>query len=67
LELGDSIRQSRLDGVGDGLDGEDQFDALVGLYGMMNIVPGYHPRWEPDLPQVSRVESWIFGQNLPER
>jgi hypothetical protein len=42
--------------------GEDQFDALVGLYGMINIIQGNHPFGEPGLPVISKIEGWIFGQ-----
>jgi hypothetical protein len=59
LDLDDSIGHSILHGFCDELDGDDRFDALVGLYGMMNIILGYYPVWEPDPPQVSRVEGWI--------
>jgi len=45
-------------------DGEDQFDAFVGLIGMLNIVLGRRSPGEParDSPQRS-VEGWILGQD----
>lgn len=45
--------------------GEDQFDAVVGLLGMIEVVSG---RWDegcPDLACISRWEGWILGQNAP--
>jgi hypothetical protein len=67
LELATSIQNSIVDGFGSGRHGEDQFDALVGLYGMINIVMGCHVAWEPALPQLREIEGWIFGQSDPER
>jgi SAM-dependent methyltransferase len=50
------------DGFGDRRDGEDPFDAAVGLFGMLGVVLGNRPTGEPDLPSVKRVEGWMFGQ-----
>ncbi len=52
-------------GFGDLPAGEDQFDTLVGLYGMINVVLGGHTFWEPSIPAISQVEGWIFGQEGP--
>ncbi len=57
-----SIQQIVENGFGDGPSGEDRFDALVGLYGMINIIQGNRPSGEPLPPHISRVEGWIFGQ-----
>jgi hypothetical protein len=43
VELADQIMSSIMDGFGNALDGEDRFDALVGLYGMINVILGVHP------------------------
>jgi hypothetical protein len=50
------------DGFGAGADGEDRFDAVVGLLGMLNVVLGRRPSGEPDDPTVRRIEGWILGQ-----
>lgn len=50
------------DGFGAGRDGEDRFDAVVGLLGMLDRVLGIRPFPEPSDPQIRRVEGWIFGQ-----
>lgn len=65
LDLDDLIMDLIMDGFGNGLDGEDRFDALVGLYGMINVILGKHPLWEPSFPQISKIEGWIFGQEQP--
>jgi hypothetical protein len=56
------VQQIVQNGFGDGPSGEDRFDALVGLYGMINIIQENHPSGEPLSPHISRVEGWIFGQ-----
>ncbi|OGO13459.1 MAG: hypothetical protein A2029_00915 [Chloroflexi bacterium RBG_19FT_COMBO_47_9] len=53
-------------GFGDFPDGEDRFDALVGLYGMINVVLGNHPSGEPVPPHIYKIEGWIFGQEPPK-
>jgi hypothetical protein len=62
IDLDRSIKQWLYDGFGDRPDGEDRFDALVGLYGMINVIQENHPTGEPFLSPISRVEGWIFGQ-----
>jgi hypothetical protein len=62
IDLDPTIRQTVLDGFGPGPDGEDRFDALIGLYGMINVIQRNQPTGEPFSPRISRVEGWIFGQ-----
>jgi hypothetical protein len=51
------------DGFGAGSDGEDRFDAVVGLFGMINtILTGREPPL-PDDPAIRRVEGWMFGRS----
>jgi hypothetical protein len=64
IDVDHAIHNLVMDGFGDSLDGEDRFDALVGLYGMINLILGDHPIGEPTLPQIIRIEGWIFGQEL---
>jgi len=45
-------------------DGEDQFDAIVGLFGMLDVVDERRPNGCPDVPAISRWEGWILGQAL---
>jgi hypothetical protein len=52
------------DGFGSDRAGEDRFDAVVGLLGMLNVVLGYRPAGEPDDPVVRRIEGWILGQPI---
>jgi Protein of unknown function (DUF429) len=49
------------DGFGASRDGEDRFDALVGVLGMLNVVLGLRSSGEPDDPVVRRIEGWMLG------
>jgi hypothetical protein len=52
-----------LDGFGPSPAGEDPFDAVVGLFGMIDTL---HRAVEPELPDdpaIRSVEGWIFGQH----
>lgn len=59
--LADMIR----DGFGAGPDGEDPFDAVVGLFGMLNVVLGRQPPGEVQDARLRTVEGWILGQAVP--
>ena len=50
------------DGFGADARGDDRFDAVVGLFGMLNVVLGQRASGEPDDPAVRRIEGWILGQ-----
>jgi hypothetical protein len=52
-------------GFGSSVAGEDQFDALVGLYGMINVIQGNRMCTELGLAEISNIEGWIFGQEGP--
>jgi hypothetical protein len=50
------------DGFGASLDGEDRFDAVVGLFGMINVILGFRPVGEPKDEAIRKIEGWILGQ-----
>ena len=54
------------DGFGASKDGEDRFDAVVGLFGMLNVVLGNRPSGEPE-DDTTRIEGWILGQHSTTR
>ncbi|HET9235585.1 MAG TPA: DUF429 domain-containing protein, partial [Candidatus Eisenbacteria bacterium] len=58
----DGARGEIESGFGDSSVGEDKFDAIVGLLGMLEVILGYRddgaPLEDPRLP----VEGWILGQ-----
>ncbi len=67
IALSETIREKIQDGFGNQANGEDQFDALVGLYGMINIIQGNHWFGEPPSTVISNIEGWIFGQEWPKQ
>ncbi|MCQ8129413.1 hypothetical protein [Methylomonas rivi] len=51
-------------GFGNSAIGEDKFDALVGLLGMLSVIMGYSDDGLPNDDAIKSVEGWIFGQNI---
>jgi hypothetical protein len=49
-------------GFGSAPSGEDRFDAVVGLFGMLNVVLERRPAGDPQDEAVRRIEGWILGQ-----
>jgi hypothetical protein len=62
VELAPELAAAIGDGFGHKADGDDRFDAAIGLFGMLNVVLGHRPSGEPDDEAVRRVEGWILGQ-----
>jgi hypothetical protein len=65
LSLTAGLEQALQNGFGPQARGEDQFDAVVGLFGMLAVVLGNQPPGEPYDEVVRRVEGWIIGQKQP--
>ncbi|MEL6703420.1 MAG: CatA-like O-acetyltransferase [Bacteroidota bacterium] len=64
VHLDDVLAAMIDDGFGDRKDGEDPFDATVGLFGMLEVALGHRRANVPDSSAVQRVEGWIFGQDV---
>ena len=62
VELSSTLRAALEDGFGPSPDGEDPFDATVGLFGMLNVVLGYKAPGEPDDEQNRKIEGWMLGK-----
>ena len=62
--LARALREAVVSGFGPGAGGEDQFDAVAGLFGMLNVLLGGR---DPGVPAgdeaVRRVEGWILGRS----
>lgn len=43
-------------------EGDDAFDAVVGLFGMIEIATGERQSGEPRDDKITRLEGWILGQ-----
>ncbi len=59
-EMRDQVRS----GFGSGPTGEDCFDALVGLLGMLFVLRGLLPDGCPEDEEIEKVEGWILGQRF---
>jgi hypothetical protein len=62
VELDPRLAEALGDGFGPKESGEDSFDTVVGLFGMLNVVLGRQEPSEPADERVRRVEGWILGQ-----
>ena len=49
-------------GLGEGFPSDDAFDAVVGLFGVLNVVFGYRESGEPEDLRVRRFEGWMLGR-----
>ena len=54
------------DGFGEEAEGEDMFDAVAGLCGMVEVATGHRPEGTPSTPEVLCWEGWILGQSSGE-
>jgi hypothetical protein len=63
VALAPALRAEITAGFGSDPGADDRFDAVVGLFGLINVVRGARPSGEPDDPAVRRIEGWILGQD----
>jgi len=49
-------------GFGNGQNARDQYDAFVGLIGMLNVLRGNRPEGVPTDDTVFKIEGWILGK-----
>jgi hypothetical protein len=64
IELDPSLENRVRDGFGPAASGEDQFDAFIGLLGMVNVLEQRREPGDPaDDRSVQTVEGWILGQH----
>ncbi len=62
VKLAPQLRAELRDGFGALASGEDRFDAVVGLWGMLNVVLKRRPPGEPQNVRLRKIEGWILGQ-----
>ncbi|MBD0270982.1 MAG: hypothetical protein ICV73_03545 [Acetobacteraceae bacterium] len=55
------------DGFGSDAAGEDRFDSVVGLLGLVGVLDGARPDFVPDDPWVRHWEGWVLGQTALPR
>ena len=63
VRLGADLRARVLDGFGPRSDAEDPFDAVLGLFSMVEVAGGWRAPGAPDDPEVRGLEGWILGQD----
>jgi hypothetical protein len=62
IDLDAELEHSIREGFGSSVDGEDRFDAVAGLFGMLDVLAHLDRFVEPESPYVREIEGWIFGQ-----
>lgn len=55
------------DGFGADAAGEDKFDSLIGVLGVIAVLQGAQPDFVPDDPWIRRWEGWVLGQTAMPR
>ncbi len=66
VDLAPTLKSSILDGFGTSPDGEDTFDATIGLLGMIHTISHSPEEHEPKEEKINNIEGWIFGQAIGE-
>lgn len=67
VELTNDLRHRIEIGFGGRAEGEDAFDAVVGLFGMLNVILGCRPPGDPTDEIVRKIEGWMLGQiSIPQ-
>jgi hypothetical protein len=54
-------------GFGADAAGEDRFDSVVGLLGLIGVLDGARPDFVPEDPWIRRWEGWVLGQTALPR
>lgn len=60
-----TLKSAMLDGFGSSQNGEDQFDSVLGIMSMLEVVFGKRPDGASEDQSISKIEGWIFGQKPP--
>jgi hypothetical protein len=66
IEILPGLKLELYGGFGPRSDGEDRFDAVVGLLGMLSVVQGSRDVGIPKSDEVQRIEGWILGRAAKE-
>ena len=64
IMINPELETSMRDGFGPKKDGDDRFDAVLGLFGMLQFFTGLKQLPEPDQPRLRQIEGWILGLPL---
>lgn len=62
-----ALRDAVAEGFGADAAGEDRFDCVIGLLGLIGVLDGLRPDFVPQDEAVRRWEGWVLGQGaLPD-
>ncbi|HWT11027.1 MAG TPA: hypothetical protein VN329_17780 [Roseomonas sp.] len=62
-----ALRAMAAEGFGADAAGEDRFDSVIGLLGLVGVLDGARPDFIPDDPAIRAWEGWVLGQTtLPQ-
>ena len=62
-----ALAEAITSGFGTDAAGEDRFDSLIGLLGLIGVVDGKRPDFIPEDPMIRSWEGWVLGQTaLPQ-
>ena len=62
-----ALRAMAADGFGADAAGEDRFDSVVGLLGLIGVLDGARPDFVPEDPAIRAWEGWVLGQTAMPR
>jgi hypothetical protein len=62
-----ALRAAIAAGFGPDAAGEDRFDCVIGLLGLIGVLDGTRPDFVPDDPWIRRWEGWVLGQTALPR
>jgi len=62
-----SLRDAVAAGFGADVAGEDRFDSVIGLLGLIGVLDGARPDFVPEDPWIRRWEGWVLGQTAMPR
>lgn len=62
-----ALRAMAEDGFGADAAGEDRFDSVIGLLGLIGVLDGTRPDFVPEDDAVRRWEGWVLGQTALPR
>ncbi|MFM7419576.1 MAG: hypothetical protein ACKO54_07710, partial [Alphaproteobacteria bacterium] len=57
-----ALAEAITSGFGTDAAGEDRFDSLIGLLGLIGVVDGKRPDFIPPDPMIRTWEGWVLGQ-----
>lgn len=62
-----ALRAMAAEGFGADATGEDRFDSVIGLLGLIGVLDGARPDFIPDDPAIRTWEGWVLGQTALPR